>query len=169
MGPPLGLSMADSSELLLGEFVRVIDDRFRLTLPTEFADQLGDSEGHCLLAKERPGCLSLWSADRWQQKHQEDVELLWHKLRSGRLEGRVAEVQAVGRLLSTRQRPVQLAGRGRMVVPEGFREFLGVEAGGSVMVIGAAICVEVWHPQKWNEQMEKEMPEFRTMIDRLVG
>lgn len=161
--------MEKESKLLLGEFVRAIDERFRLSLPTEFAEQLSEFNGDCLLAKETPGCLSVWNADRWQQRHQEDIELLWHKLRSGRLEGRVAEVQAVGRLLSTRQRSVPLAGRGRIVIPEGFREFLGVEPGGSAMVIGAAICIEIWHPQKWSEQVGKAMPEFRTMIDQLVG
>lgn len=162
--------MADYPELLLGEFVRAIDDRYRLSLPLEFADRLAEEEqGNCLLAKERPGCLSLWNAARWQQKHQEDIELLWQKLRTGRLEGQLAEVQAIGRLLSTRQRPVQLAGRGRIVVPEGFREFLGVEPGGSAMVIGAAVCIEIWHPQKWNEQVDEKMPEFRAMLEQLVG
>jgi MraZ protein len=161
--------MADYQTLLLGEFVRTIDDRYRLSLPNEFAEQLADENGNSLLAKERPGCLSLWSAARWQQKHEEDIELLWQKLRTGRLEGQLAEVQAVGRLLSTRQRPLQLAGRARLVVPEGFREFLGVEPGGSVAVIGAAVCIEIWHPQKWSEHVGQQMPEFNTRFEQLVG
>lgn len=161
--------MADYPELLLGEFVRAIDDRYRLSLPLEFADRLAEEGANCLLAKERPGCLSLWSAARWQQKHQEDIELLWQKLRTGRLEGQLAEVQTVGRLLSTRQQPVPLAARGRLVVPESFREFLGVEPGASVTVVGAAVCVEIWHPQKWNQQIGETMPEFRAMFEQLVG
>lgn len=161
--------MADHEALLLGEFVRTIDDRHRLSLPAEFAELIADENGDCLLAKERPGCLSLWSAARWQQKHQEDIELLWQKLRTGRLEGQLAEVQAVGRLLSTRERSVQLSGRARLVVPEGFREFLGVEPGGSVAVIGAALCIEVWHPQKWSEHVGEQMPEFKTKFEQLVG
>jgi MraZ protein len=161
--------MADYQTLLLGEFVRTIDDRYRLSLPAEFAEPLADESGNFLLAKERPGCLSLWSASRWQQKHQEDIELLWQKLRTGRLEGRLAEVQSVGRLLSTRQRPVQLAGRARLVVPEGFREFLGVEPGGAVAMVGAAICIEIWHPQKWNEHVGEQMPEFHTRFEQLIG
>ena len=98
-----------------------------------------------------------------------EIELLWQKLRTGRLEGRLGEIQAVGRLLSTRQREVQLAGRGRIVIPEGFRELLGVEPGESVVVVGAILCIELWHPQKWNEQIGDQMPEFRTMFEQLVG
>lgn len=161
--------MADHPEMLLGEFVRVLDDRFRLSLPPELADGIAGEEGHCLLAKERAGCVSLWRSDRWQRKHQEDLELLWQKLRTARLEGRLGEVQAVGRLLSTRQKEIQLAARSRMVIPEGFRELLGVETGGSVMVIGAIVCVELWHPQKWKEQVDEKMPDFRSMFEQLVG
>ena len=78
------------------------------------------------------------------------------------------EVQRLGRLLSTRQRPVQLAGRGRLVVPEGFREFLGVEPGGEVMVVGAAVCVEIWNPEKWSHYVGEEMPAFRQLLGRVV-
>ena len=91
------------------------------------------------------------------------------KIRAGRLEGRIEEVQLLGRLLSTRHRQVQLAGRGRLLIPEGFREFLGVEAGGEVTVIGAALCVEIWNPEHWLKYLEEQMPEFRQLLSRLSG
>jgi len=75
----------------------------------------------------------------------------------------------LGRLLSTRHRTVQLAGRGRLLVPEGFREFLGVEAGGDVLVVGAAVCVEIWKPQVWHSYLESRMPEFQHLLDQLSG
>ena len=62
---------------------------------------------------------------------------------------------------------VQLAGRGRLVLPEGFREFLGVEPGGETMVVGAAVCVEIWHPERWSSYVGEEMPAFRQLLDRL--
>jgi MraZ protein len=89
------------------------------------------------------------------------------KIEAGRLEGRVEEVQRLGRLLSTRHRSVPLAGRGRLVVPEGFREFLGVEPGEDVLVVGAAVCVEIWRPEKWNDYVGEQMPAFRQLLDQL--
>lgn len=74
------------------------------------------------------------------------------------------DVQRLGRLLSTRHRPVQLAGRGRLVVPEGFREFLGVPAGGEVMIVGAALCVELWRPTAWLQYLEENMSEFHRLF-----
>jgi MraZ protein len=156
-----------SSEFLLGEFERTLDERYRLSIPNELGDLLAAQSPDCFLAKERPGCLSLWSASVWQTRLDEGVELVKQKMRSGKLEERLAEVQLFGRLLSTRHRPVQLAGRGRLVVPEGFREFLGVEPGGEVQIVGAAVCVELWRPTAWLKYLERRMPRFRRVFDRL--
>ena len=49
----------------------------------------------------------------------------------------VGLVQLLGRLLSTRHREVELSGRGRLLIPKSFREFLAVkpdEGQGEVMV-----------------------------------
>jgi MraZ protein len=159
--------MASTEEFLLGEFQRTLDERFRLSIPNGLADVLTAGSPDCILAKERPGCLSLWSAPVWQARLDEGVELVKQKMRSGKLQERVAEVQLFGRLLSTRHRLVQLAGRGRLVIPEGFREFLGVEPSGEVQVIGAAVCVEIWNPAAWLKYLERRMPRFRRLFDRL--
>ena len=71
------------------------------------------------------------------------------------------------RLLSTRHVAVRLAGRGRLVLGEGFREFLGVEPGGEVIVVGAAICVELWHREAWQAHVGEVMPGFRRLLDEL--
>ena len=62
--------------------------------------------------------------------------------------------QRLGRLLSTRHRSVELGARGRLLIPEGFREFLGVEPGGEVLIVGAGVCIEIWNPAKWLGHLE---------------
>jgi MraZ protein len=155
--------------LILGESIRTLDPRYRLSIPPELAETLAPEGGDAILAKERPGCLSLWNVALWQARLDAGIQLVETKFEAGRLEGRVEEVQRLGRLLSTRHRRVQLAGRGRLVLPEGFREFLGVDPGGDAMVIGAAVCVEIWHPEKWNDYVGEEMPVFRRLLDQLSG
>lgn len=159
--------MPGPASFILGEYRRTLDDRYRLSLPSELGDLLAAESLDCILAKERPGCLSLWSAPVWQAKLAEGVELIQQKMRAGRLEGRVGQVQLLGRLLSTRHKEVQLAGRGRLLIPEGFREFLGVEPGGEVMVVGAAVCLEIWAPLRWVKYLEGRMPKFRRLFGRL--
>jgi MraZ protein len=158
--------MAVAQEFIQGEYQRRLDERFRLSLPAELLQQLGQTKS-CMLAKERPGCLSLWNSGAWQSRLDAGLELLRGKMRAGKLEGRLDQVQMLGRLLSSRYRTVELAGRGRLLIPEGFREFLKVEAGGEVMVVGAGVCVEIWNARAWLEYLELRMPKFGRLFDQL--
>jgi MraZ protein len=161
--------MPGPQPFILGEFQRTLDERYRLSIPSELADLLLGDSTECILAKERPGCLSVWAAAVWQTRLNEGVELVQRKVQAGKLAGRVGEVQFLGRLLSTRHKVVQLAGRGRLVIPEGFREFLGVEPGGEVLVVGAAVCIELWSPAEWIAYLRTRMPKFRRLFERLSG
>ncbi|MGD0656324.1 MAG: division/cell wall cluster transcriptional repressor MraZ [Thermoguttaceae bacterium] len=154
-------------DFLLGEHPRTLDERWRVSIPSEFADLLSAESTDCILAKERPGCLSLWSAPLWQARLDEGMELVKQKMRAGRLQEKIAQVQLLGRLLSTRHRTVQLAGRGRLLIPEGFREFLGVEPNGEALILGAAVCIEIWQPAAWIKYLETKMPKFRRLFDQL--
>src|SRR5258708_32921483 len=104
---------------LSGEFKRVIDDRFRITLPPELAEPITDAEGDVILAKERAGCLSLWRAADWQQRTDDGVNLIRQKIQAGRMEQKWGDVQRLGRLLSTRSRTVRLGNPSAVGIPQG--------------------------------------------------
>jgi len=161
--------MVRDEHLILGETRRTLDERYRLSIPQEFAAALGGEQATCILAKERTGCLSLWNQARWQATFDAGIAVLEGKLKAGKLESRLEEVQLLGRLLSTRQASVVLAGRARLLLPEGFRDFLRVEPGGDVLLVGAAVCLEIWNPTTWLEYLEQRMPKFRRLFDRLTG
>ncbi len=156
-----------SFPFLQGEFRRSLDDRFRLSIPAELADSLVAEGDRFVLVKEAPGALSLWEAGHWQQRHDQGLQLIRSKLEAGRLAGRLGEVQRMGRMLSTRHVEIRLAGRGRIVIPEGFREFLGVPAGGDVMIVGAALCVEFWRPDAWIDYVGSAISDFPTWWEEL--
>ncbi len=154
---------------ITGEIRRTLDERFRLTLPAEMAQAVSDDEGNTIVAKERYGCLSLWRGRDWQQRIDDGINLIRQKIAAGRMEQKWNDVQRLGRLLSTRYTPTRLANRSRLLIPEGFREFLDVPAGQDVMVVGAVICIEVWNPTAWLEQLKQDMPEFGNMFKELSG
>lgn len=180
-----------SSNLILGEYRRTLDERHRVSIPPEMwlgaaadtgssgekpaaaaAKESGSAKDEasgsdCVLAKERPGCLSLWQPQTWQGHHEAGMRVIESKLLAGRLGDRMAQVQTLGRLLSTRHRNVKLAGRGRLAIPEGFREFLGVEPNGELLVVGAAVCVELWHPDAWRACLHDQIPQFGQLLDEL--
>jgi MraZ protein len=159
--------MGDPEQFILGEFRRTLDDRFRVAIPSELANLLTNRGDECILAKERPGCLSLWSASAWQRKLDDRVQLIQQKMRMGDLDRRISQVQMLGRLLSTRHTDLQLDKQGRALVPKEFRDFLGAEPGGEVMVVGAAVCVEIWSPPSWLAYVESRMPKFRRLFHHL--
>ncbi len=161
--------MVRDENLILGESRRALDERYRLSIPSEMVTLLGGEQAQCLLVKERLGCLSLWNEMRWKETFDAGLQIVSGKLRAGKLDSRLEEVQLLGRLLSTRQTSLTLAGRGRLLLPEGFREFLRVEPGGEVQLVGAAVCLEIWNPTAWLEYLEQRMPKFRRLFDRLTS
>jgi len=161
--------MTVGSDLLIGEFLRSLDERFRLSLPPELADPLAAGGPEMVIVKERGGCISLWSAAVWKPRIDALVDVVRTKMEAGLLARRAGELQEFGRLLSTRHTSASLAARGRLVVPEGFRDFLGVEPGGDLLVVGAAVCVELWQPAAWSAFVTSEMPGFRRRLDELTA
>ncbi len=164
---PNTISRMAADTFITGEAKRTIDDRFRITLPGEMAEAVADSDGNCILAKERAGCLSLWRSADWQKRIDDGVSLIKQKINAGRMDSRWSQVQRLGRLLSTRYRTATLANRSRLLIPEGFREFLDVPINQDVVIVGAAICVEIWNPAAWLEQLRTDMPEFGPMFTDL--
>lgn len=161
--------MPKELSFILGEFRRTIDERFRISVPSELFDPLMGNEKDCVIAKERPGALSVWNAKNWQDRLESDVSAVEALLKTGRFQDQIGNVQTLGRLLSTRHRPLQFAGRGRLLIPEGFREFLGVESGGEILVVGAAVCIELWRPDAWLIHLEEKIPQFQQIVSHLLG
>jgi len=159
--------MSQSQEFILGEFSCRMDPRYRLSLPDGFFNALTKKSTRCMLAKERPGCISLWSMEAWQTTVNDRVELIKQMMRLGDLSKEIDRVQLLGRLLSTRDTPVEFRSGKRLVVPQAFREFLGVKPGGDVMVVGAAVSVELWNPTAWSGYLERQMPKFRRLCKHL--
>lgn len=152
---------------ITGEERRTIDDRFRLSLPVPMAKAVTDAEGQTIVTKERFGCLSLWPAAEWQQRHDAGVAVIQQKVQAGRMEQRWDDVQRLGRLLSTRSVTVSLANRSRLLIPESFRDFLGVGVNQEVVLVGAAICVEVWNPTAWLEALKADIAGFHPLFQTL--
>ncbi len=155
-------------KLITGEIKRRLDDRFRVSLPLEMATAIIDEQGETILSKEQYGCLSLRKAVDWQNRLEQGVGLIEQKIQTGRMERRWGDVQRLGRLLSTRFRTVKLTNRSRLLIPDGYREFLDVEPNQEVMIVGAAVCIEIWNPVAWMEVLKQDMPEFGPLFQDLA-
>ena len=152
------------SPSLVGEVRRTIDDRYRVALPKEMATAISDDQGQTVCVKERFGCLSLWKAADWKSRFDAGFSVIEQKIRAERLQDRWSEVQRLGRLVSTRSQEVKLANRSRLLIPDSFRDFLGVAPNEEIVVVGAVVCIEIWNPTAWLEQLRSDMPEFNELF-----
>lgn len=159
--------MATEPQPLIGEVRRTIDERFRVSLPKDMAAAVTDAAGISICVKERLGCLSLWPAEDWNRRFQAGFSVIEQKIRSERLQDRWSEVQRLGRLVSTRSCELKLANRSRLLIPDSFRDFLGVSANEEVVVVGAVVCVELWSPASWLDQLRDDMPGFNELFSSL--
>jgi MraZ protein len=156
--------------VIIGEFRRVLDERHRLTLPTEIVQYFGSDTANAVLAKERDGCLSLWKPETWNLHFDRFMRNLANRVRENIYESRqIPDVQRVARLISTRATPVQLGGRGRLLLPQGFREFLSVEPNAELTVVGAGVCVEIWRPDAWIGYLKTDLASFNDIFRQVAG
>ena len=49
----------------------------------------------------------------------------------------------------------KISAQGRITIPAGFREMLGLTPGSEIVVVGAEIGVEIWSAERWQEELEK--------------
>jgi len=171
--------MSESRPFFQGEYHCQLDDRHRLAIPQALGKPLVEAGGPFVLVKERLGCASLWNAEAWQATVNLKVDLARQKVQGGLWNHRIEQAQMFGRLLSTLHAEVTIDKKYRLVVPEDFRAFLRLKetvaaAPGQpapqprqVAVVGAAVCVELWHPKAWLKYLARRMPKFRQLVEEL--
>jgi len=51
--------------------------------------------------------------------------------------------------------PEKISPQGRITVPVGYRDMLGVNPGEDVVVVGVEIGVEVWNAKRWEDELKR--------------
>jgi len=70
--------------------------------------------------------------------------------------------------------PEKVSRQGRITIPAGYREMLGLSPGEEIIVVGVEIGVEIWNATRWNEELIKinshaEEKGEREMAADLIG
>lgn len=58
------------------------------------------------------------------------------------------------RYFGSMSHPEKITLQGRITLPEMFRKFAGIECGKEVILVGAEIGIEIWNPEKWEQEIE---------------
>lgn len=130
--------------MFLGEFVHVLDNKGRLTVPAKFRAELDAS---FVVTRGIDRCLAVYPISEWE-----------------RLAAKVSELPVTDRkarvfrrLLFANASDVSPDGQGRILIPPRLREYADLD--GEVVVAGLNTYIELWSPGAWNgerDQVEEE-------------
>ncbi len=128
-----------------GEHALTVDSKGRLAVPARYRERLAETCSGKLVATislvER--CLAVYPFPEWQRIERE-LEAL---------PALDADAQAISHLLIGHASECDLDGQGRMLIPQGLREFANLDK--HVKMVGQVRKFELWHEGAWNARREE--------------
>jgi MraZ protein len=139
--------------MLLGKVVYKVGQKHRLALPKLFRQQLGD---HIIVTRGYEGCLVIVSIDQWQALTAEVDQSSFLDI----------QVRQSARFLFGGAAEVDLDSQGRFIVPAVLYDH--AQLAEEVVFVGLGRWVEVWHKQRWEEQIGRLAVEGAGIAQHLI-
>ena len=137
-GPGVRLLNGDVELMFLGQFQHNLDEKGRLMIPAAFRQTL---EGGAYVTQGFDRCLMVMTEAYFGQ--------VYERINAMNLADPAARM--LRRLILSTAYPVELDKVGRILVPQGLRQFMNFD--GEAIVAGQGEYFEVWTPTEWNAQM----------------
>ncbi|MEK7213719.1 MAG: division/cell wall cluster transcriptional repressor MraZ [Patescibacteria group bacterium] len=133
--------------MLIGEYLHTIDDKSRVSLPSKFRKEMGDT---VVIAPGIDSCLFIFTLKGWK----EFAERLSRPDSSSVLQ---ADNRNFNRIIFGRATEVEVDSIGRVLLPDHLCEHAGIKT--RVAIIGVLNRVEIWDEKAWSSyrvQVEKK-------------
>ncbi len=122
--------------MFTGEYRHAVDGKGRIAVPARFRGQLSDG---AVVARWLDSCLAIFPMTAWGEL----------ATRVGSLPMTDPNARLLQRQLFSGALETELDGQGRVLVPQGLREFAGLES--EALVLGSRDHAEIWAPARWTE------------------
>ncbi len=130
--------------MFLGQYTYSLDDKSRITIPARFREELSTG---AVVTRGLDRCLTVYPMTVWAEIA-EKVNALPITSPQGRALRRLFFADAVD-VMPDRQ--------GRILLPERLREYAGIDLAGDVVVVGLDRFLELWGPQRWEEENARQL------------
>jgi len=124
-------------QMFLGRYEHTIDEKGRITIPSEYREELGDA---VYVTQGFDGNLQAFSTQRFENLA-EQVRSISFLASNSRL---------LRRLIFSNAKLIKFDNAGRILLPGFLRETANLEE--SVLVVGMGEYFELWEPEKWQAQ-----------------
>lgn len=125
-------------KLFLGEYVHVLDDRGRITLPRKIRQELVGEE--IVVSRGFDACIFGFDRESWEKEAEKH------------LEGSLTDPKSreIRRFLFAAAENIEIDRLGRILLPAHLKEHAKIEK--NVVVVGAGDHFEIWEKTVWERQ-----------------
>ncbi len=136
-----------------GEYLHTLDQKSRVIIPARFREELGDT---FMISRGLDRCIFVYHLNEWSKIEQKVKELPLTR----------SDARAFTRYLFSGAAEVETDRQGRVLIPQGLREYARIEK--EVMIIGVSNRVEVWSAEAWKEYTSAENLDFEAAAEKLA-
>ena len=129
------------NQVLLGEYRHNVDVKGRVSVPSKFRDDLGQS---FVVTKGLDNCLFMYSKAEW--------ETFEEKLKQLPLTN--ADARTFIRFFFAGATEVEVDKQGRINIPQVLRDYAGIKK--DVVIAGVATRAEIWDSESWDKYTSSE-------------
>ena len=126
----------------------LVDANGRIKLSPRFLAEFAKTGPAVMLHCLPEGALGVYPASAWETMRHIDSGNAAAALRNIALR---REMRRFGAMTQ----PEKISNQGRITLPSHFRALLQFPEGGEVVVAGSEIGVEIWNPERWEEEMQR--------------
>lgn len=138
--------------MLLGEYIHIIDDKKRLSLPAKFRKELGKK---VVITNGLDKCLFVYTETQWK-KIAEKLSLL----PVGQ-----ADTRSFNRFFLGGAVEAEVDALGRILVPDFQKEFAGLA--NKVVIVGVHNRLEIWNDKAWGEYKSRIEKQADVVAEKL--
>ena len=121
--------------MFIGEYQHSLDSKNRITMPSKFREELGDT---FVMTKGMDDCLFIYSMNEWK--------IVEDKLKSLPMTNK--DARAFVRFFFAGASECEIDKQGRVLIPTNLKEYAKIEK--DTVVIGVSTRIEIWSLDEWN-------------------
>lgn len=138
--------------MLLGEYIHIIDDKKRLSLPAKFRKELGKK---VVITNGLDKCLFVYTEAQWKKIAEKLSELPVGQ----------ADTRSFNRFFLGGAVEAEVDALGRILVPDFQKEFAGLA--NKVVIVGVHNRLEIWNDKTWNEYKSRIGNQADVLAEKL--
>lgn len=140
--------------MFLGEFNHNVDDKGRMSIPSRFRIELGET---FYITKGFDDCLFVFPEDEWK--------VFVKQLNSRPLTN--SQARALSRTFYSGAMECELDKQGRVNVSSKLREFSGIEK--EVTIVGVGTRIEIWSKENWEKYNSPDNFNYNDLAEQMEG